>query len=184
MPCTITETELPGVLLIEPTVFKDPRGYFMELYNAGEASHGPLGVQFVQDNLSLSSRGVIRGLHYQYPCAQGKLVQVLRGEVFDVAVDLRRGSPTFKQWMGVALSDQNHRQLFIPQGFAHGFAVLSDTAHFFYKCTDFYAPVHDRGVHYADPDIAIQWPVPAPLVSEKDRSLPQLKDLQPDHLPE
>ena len=184
MSCKIIETELPGLLVIEPMVFEDPRGLFMEIYNASPNSHGPVNKRFVQDNLSSSQRGVIRGMHYQYPSGQAKLVQALQGEVFDVAVDLRRGSPTFKKWVGVTLSDRNHRQLYIPQGFAHGFAVLSDQALFFYKCSDYYAPPCEHGIHYADPVIGIQWPIEAPLISEKDAALPMLKDVPDEHLPD
>ena len=132
----------------------------------------------------LPSRGVIRGMHYQHPSGQAKLVQALQGEVFDVAVDLRRGSPTFKQWVGVTLSERNHRQLYIPEGFAHGFAVLSAKALFFYKCSDYYAPKCEHGIHYADPAIDIQWPIEAPLLSEKDAALPMLKDVPDEHLPD
>ena len=183
MPCNIIETNLSGLLVIEPAVFKDPRGVFMEIYNAKRDAHGSVTPCFVQDNLSSSRQGVIRGLHYQHPSGQGKLVQVLQGEVFDVAVDLRKGSPTFKQWVGVTLSDRNHRQLYIPEGFAHGFAVLSETALFFYKCSDYYKPSCEHGIHYADPEIAIQWPIEDPLVSEKDAALPMLQDVPEPHLP-
>jgi dTDP-4-dehydrorhamnose 3,5-epimerase len=183
MPCNIIETDLPGAVILEPTVYEDPRGFFMETYNAGPDSHGLLNTHFVQDNLSLSQQGVIRGLHYQHPSPQGKLVQVLKGEVFDVAVDLRQGSPTFKKWIGVNLSDSNHRQFYLPEGFAHGFAVLSETALFFYKCSDYYAPACERGVNYADPQIDIHWPVETPLLSEKDAALPMLKDIPADYLP-
>ena len=184
MSCKIIETELPGLLIIEPMVFEDPRGLFMEIYNASPNSHGSIDERFVQDNLSSSQRGVIRGMHYQYPSGQAKLVQALKGEVFDVAVDLRRGSPTFKKWVGVTLSDHNHRQLYIPQGFAHGFAVLSDQALFFYKCSDYYSPQCEHGIHYADPVIDIQWPIEALLISAKDAALPMLKDVPDAHLPD
>lgn len=184
MPCKIIETELPGLLVIEPMVFEDPRGLFMEIFNAGPNSHGPLTAKFVQDNLSSSQQGVIRGMHFQHPSGQAKLVQVLQGEVFDVAVDLRRGSPTFKKWVGVNLSDRNHRQLYIPEGFAHGFAVLSAKALFFYKCSDFYVPQSEHGIHHADPEIDIQWPFENPLQSEKDAALPMLKDIPAEHLPD
>ena len=184
MPCKIIETELPGLLIVEPMVFADPRGLFMEIYNASPHSHGTINDRFVQDNLSSSQRGVVRGMHYQHPSGQAKLVQVLQGEVFDVAVDLRRGSPTFKQWVGVTLSEHNHRQLYIPKGFAHGFAVLSDQALFFYKCSDYYAPKCERGIHYADPAIDIHWPVETPLLSKKDDALPVIADVPDEHLPE
>jgi dTDP-4-dehydrorhamnose 3,5-epimerase len=184
MPCKITETELPGVMLVEPSVFEDSRGYFMELYNGSPDSHGKINTHFLQDNFSSSKRGVIRGLHYQYPSGQAKLVQVLKGEVYDVAVDIRRNSPTFKKWVGFTLSDRNHRQLFIPDGFAHGFAVLSENALFLYKCSAYYAPDHDRGIYYADPEIDIQWPIERPVLSQKDEALPLLMDIAPGHLPD
>lgn len=183
MPFKTIETKLPGLLIIEPAVFEDPRGLFMEVFNAKIDAYGSVTPRFVQDNLSTSRRGVIRGMHYQHPSGQGKLVQVLQGEVYDVAVDLRKGSPTFKQWFGITLSDRNHWQMYIPEGFAHGFAVLSETALFFYKCSDYYAPSCERGIHYADPEIAIQWPIEAPLLSEKDAVLPTLKDVPEAHLP-
>ena len=184
MPCDIFETDLPGVIILEPAVFEDPRGLFMEIYNERPDAHGSICGRFVQDNISSSQAGVIRGLHYQYPSEQGKLVQVLRGKVFDVAVDLRRGSPTFKKWVGVTLSDRNHRQLYIPEGFAHGFAVLDAPVLFYYKCSDYYAPSYEHGVHYADPEINIHWPIEAPLLSAKDAALPLLKDVPTNHLPE
>jgi dTDP-4-dehydrorhamnose 3,5-epimerase len=164
-------TALPGVFLVEPVVFGDARGHFFESYNQRqlEAALGrPL--RFVQDNQSLSARGVLRGLHYQLPQPQGKLVRVLRGEIFDVAVDLRDGSPTLGRWLGERLSGDNRRQLWIPEGFAHGFLVLSAEAEVLYKTTDYYAPEHERCIHWSDPDLGIAWPpagVP-PQVSAKD----------------
>lgn len=175
----ILETPLPGLVLILPRVFEDSRGYFFESYNQKEfAGHG-LDVRFVQDNQSLSEYGVVRGLHFQVaPYSQSKLVRVLEGSVWDVAVDIRRNSPTYKQFYGVELSAENKLQLFIPQGFAHGFAVTSERAVFFYKCDSYYNPESERGIHYLDPDLNIPWPIPAPqiLVSAKDQVLPLLRE--------
>jgi dTDP-4-dehydrorhamnose 3,5-epimerase len=177
----ITKSRLEGVLLIEPDVFGDDRGFFMESYNAKAFAEAGVDVEFVQDNHSRSSRGVLRGLHYQIPPkAQDKLVRVVVGEVFDVAVDLRRGSPTFGQWDGFLISAENKKQVFIPKGFAHGFLVLSETADFLYKCGDYYSPEHERGVIWNDPDIGIEWPFPkdaaSPILSRKDADLPTLKN--------
>ena len=180
----VTETALPGVLIIEPRVFRDERGFFLETYQAER--YAGLGVDrtFVQDNLSFSIRGSLRGLHYQLNRPQAKLVQAVTGVIFDVAVDIRRGSPTFGQWLGVELSEENMRQLFIPEGFAHGFCVMSDTALVAYKCSDFYAAGSEGGVLWSDPDLGIAWPLKEPVLSEKDRCHPCLKDLSPDRLPE
>jgi dTDP-4-dehydrorhamnose 3,5-epimerase len=174
----VTATALPEVLIVEPAVFGDARGFFMESFNqrAFDAAVGA-PVTFVQDNHSRSTRGVLRGLHYQLPPhAQGKLVRVVRGAVYDVAVDLRRGSPRFGQWAGVELSDENHRQLWIPPGFAHGFLVLSDSADFLYKTTAYYAPEAEAAVHWNDPTLAIAWPAleGPPRVSAKDAAAPRL----------
>lgn len=167
----VTQTSLPGVLLLEPPVFGDARGFFFESFNqrSFEAATG-LQVAFVQDNHSKSARGVLRGLHYQIEQAQGKLVRVASGEVFDVAVDLRRSSPAFGQWYGCILSADNHRQLWVPPGFGHGFVVLSESAEFLYKTTDYYAPQHEKCIAWDDPDIGISWPVmtDAPKLSAKD----------------
>lgn len=166
----IIETSIPDVLIIEPKVFGDERGFFYESFNAAafEAATG-LKRQFVQDNHSKSQRGVLRGLHYQLQQPQGKLVRVVRGRVFDVAVDLRRGSPRFGRWAGVELGEEDHRQLWIPPGFAHGFLVLSEAADFLYKTTDYYAPAHERCIAWNDPQIGIDWPLTAaPLLSAKD----------------
>lgn len=179
----VTSTELPEVLLIEPVVHGDARGFFMESFNqrafdAAVGSH----VEFVQDNHSRSARGVLRGLHYQLPPhAQGKLVRVTRGTVFDVAVDVRRSSPRFGRWAGVELSGDNHRQLWIPPGFAHGFLVLSDEADFLYKTTDYYAPECEAAVRWDDPSVAVAWPEAggAPQVSAKDAVAPLLHDSRP-----
>lgn len=179
----VIETRLPGCVVIEPAVFGDERGFFFEGWNA--ARFGQLGLpdRFVQSNLSSSSKGVLRGLHYQWPRPQGKLVSVLEGEVYDVAVDIRRGSPTFGQWEAVVLSAQNKRQFWIPEGFAHGFAVLSDTALFHYLCTDVYVKEADAGVRWNDADIAVDWPVGAPTLSPKDEHAPFLKDIAEERLP-
>ncbi|TSE25632.1 dTDP-4-dehydrorhamnose 3,5-epimerase [Tepidimonas sediminis] len=184
MPCTVTPTAIPGVLLLEPRVFGDERGFFLESFNQRdfEAATGLRGLAFVQDNHSRSRRGVLRGLHYQLPPrAQGKLVRVARGVVWDVAVDIRRDSPTFGRWVGVELSDANHRMLWIPPGLAHGFVVLSDEADFLYKTTDYYAPELERCIRWDDPQLAIEWPLQGlpqgPLLSAKDAAAPGLADL-------
>ena len=178
-----TQTELPGVVLIEPDVFKDNRGYFMETYHREKyASTGIEGV-FVQDNHSHSILGTIRGLHYQLKKPQGKLVYVIKGEIFDVSVDIRRGSPTFGVWAGVNLSEENNRQVFVPRGFAHGFSVLSETADVIYKCTDVYSPGDEYGVLWSDPDIRIDWKIDTPKLSEKDCRNPNLNSIPADFLP-
>lgn len=177
LPC-----DLEGLLLIEPRVFGDARGFFLETWNERRYSEAGIRGPFVQDNLSFSRRGAVRGLHFQNPSAQGKLVYVLQGEVFDVAVDLRRSSPTFGCWYGVTLSADNKRQLYIPPGFAHGFAVVSETALFAYKCTAFYAPEHETTLLWNDPDLAIPWPVEDPVLSEKDRQGLRLRDLPEEKL--
>jgi dTDP-4-dehydrorhamnose 3,5-epimerase len=171
-------TAIDGVLILEPKVHGDSRGFFMESFNA-RAFREATGTdaQFVQDNHSRSSRGVLRGLHYQVVQPQGKLVRVVRGSVFDVAVDIRPGSPTYGRWVGVELTEQNHRQLWVPPGLAHGFLVTSDFADFLYKTTDYYAPQHERAVRWDDPELAIAWPLQgAPLLSAKDAAAPALRD--------
>lgn len=176
----IIPTELPEVLIVEPKVFGDQRGFFYESFNqkAWEEATG-LNPRFVQDNHSRSTKGVLRGLHYQIKQPQGKLVRVVVGEVFDVAVDVRRNSPTFKQWVGVHLSAENKRQLWIPEGFAHGFLVLSEVAEFVYKATDYYAPEHERGIVWDDPELAIEWPLTEdPNISAKDQDAPLLKEAE------
>lgn len=175
MPFTFTPLNIPDVIRIEPRVFADPRGYFLETYKYSDfAAHG-IGEAFVQDNHSRSTRGVLRGLHFQHPPkAQGKLVRAVRGVIFDVAADIRSGSPTFGRWVGEILSDENQRMLYIPPGFAHGFVVLSDIADVTYKVTAEYAPDYDSGIIWHDPTLAIQWPVAAPLISAKDAALPPL----------
>jgi dTDP-4-dehydrorhamnose 3,5-epimerase len=165
----VQATKIPGVLLIAPRVFADSRGFFLETYQSRRYREAGLGGDFVQDNHSHSKRGTLRGLHYQVQHPQGKLVWVVRGEVFDVAVDLRKQSPTFGQWVGVYLNDTNHRQLYIPPGLAHGFCVTSPAADFFYKCTDYYYPEHNRTLLWNDPQVAIPWPVRKPILSESDR---------------
>ena len=183
----IIPTAIADVLLIEPRVFGDARGFFFESFNQ-QAFHAATGtdVHFVQDNHSRSARGVLRGLHYQLPPhAQGKLVRVVRGSVWDVAVDVRRGSPTFGRFEAVELSEENRKQFYVPEGFAHGFRVLTDIADFHYKCTDFYAPGDEYGILWNDPSLAIPWDDPAaPVVSPKDQLLPRLAEVSPDNLPE
>jgi len=184
MSIRISATELPGVLLIEPRVFEDPRGFFLETHHQRKYSEAGLDVQFVQDNHSHSKRNTLRGLHYQRAHPQGKLIYAARGEIFDIAVDLRRSSPTFRKWYGVRLSVENHLQIYIPPGFAHGFCVLSDRADVVYKCTDFYYAEDDLGVLWSDPDIGIQWPISEPLLSAKDIALPALSEISTDRLPD
>lgn len=167
----ITPTALADVLMIEPKVFGDARGFFLESWNQEKFAAAGLHLNFVQDNHSRSAHGILRGLHYQMVRPQGKLVRVTQGEVFDVAVDMRRSSPQFGQWAGVHLSGENHRMLWVPPGFAHGFVVLSKSADFLYKCTDFYLPEHERCIRWDDPDIGITWPLvdgQTPLLSAKD----------------
>ncbi|HLM43347.1 MAG TPA: dTDP-4-dehydrorhamnose 3,5-epimerase [Archangium sp.] len=180
----ISETELPGVLLLEPKRFGDDRGFFMELFHAKRYSEAGIPGPFVQDNFSRSAKGILRGLHFQQPHAQGKLVQVFAGTVYDVAVDIRRGSPTFGKWVGVELSADNRRQLWVPAGFAHGFCVLSESADFHYKCTELYSPASEHGIAWNDPDLGIPWPVKSPLLSPKDSAAPRLKDapVLPDYM--
>lgn len=172
----LVETALPGVLIIEPGVFGDARGFFLESWNSRAFAEAGLALDFVQDNHSRSRRGVLRGLHYQLENPQGKLVRVSLGAVFDVAVDVRRSSPHFGRWVGVELSEDNHRMLWIPPGFAHGFLVLSDSADFLYKCTTHYHAASDRGIRWDDPGIGIAWPDAgtAPLLSGKDAAAPHL----------
>ncbi len=173
----ITDLNLSGVLLVEPDVYTDERGFFLETWRPPRyQQHDFPAVTFVQDNYSRSVQGVLRGLHFQKNFPQGKLVQVTRGRVFDVAVDVRHGSPDFGRWVGHELSEDNHYQLWIPPGFAHGFCVLSELADVAYKCTDYFRPDDDFGIIWSDPDIAIQWPVDNPLLSEKDQHLPSLDE--------
>ena len=176
-----TPTALPGVILVEPAAFADERGHFMETWHHGRYRAAGIDPAFVQSNAAHSRRGVLRGLHYQLGRPQAKLLWVPHGEILDVAVDVRRGSPTFGRWVGEVLSADNRRQLFVPAGFAHGYCVLSETADVVYLCSDFYAPAEERGVRWDDPALAIEWPEQAPLVSAKDRALPLLSaaDLPP-----
>ncbi|WP_226468837.1 dTDP-4-dehydrorhamnose 3,5-epimerase [Luteimonas panaciterrae] len=179
----VIETDLPGCVVLEPQVFGDDRGYFFESFNRDKlAAHG-LTPSFVQGNVSRSARGVLRGLHYQWPKPQGKYVSVLEGEVWDVAVDIRRGSPTFGKWTAVVLSGENRRHFWIPEGFAHGFAVLSEYATFTYLCTETYDRDADAGVRWNDAQLAIDWPVAEPLLSEKDTRAPLLVDVPEARLP-
>jgi len=179
----VTPTTVPGVLLIEPEVLGDSRGYFVETWQKDRYCEAGLPASFVQDNLSFSRRGVLRGLHLQHPNGQAKLVTVLDGEVFDVAVDVRAGSPHFGRWTSVVLSGANMRQIYLPEGFAHGFCVTSETALFMYKCTGVYSPQSELGVAYDDPDLSIVWPVDRPTVSPKDQRHPRLRDIDPVRLP-
>ena len=170
-------TELPEVILVEPEVHRDQRGFFLETYHAHKYAEGGIPGPFVQDNHSRSVKGTLRGLHAQRRHPQGKLVRAVDGEMFDVAVDIRRGSPTFGRWVGVRLSGENFRQLYVPPGFAHGFCVLSAQVHVEYKCTDFYHAEDEIGIAWDDPEIGIAWPLAEPIISAKDRSLPRLRDL-------
>ncbi len=173
----ITDTVLPGVLIIEPTVFGDHRGFFLETFQTERYREAGIDLPFVQDNHSRSQRGVLRGLHLQRSRPQGKLVSVSRGSVYDVAVDIDPASPTCGQYVGVELSDDNHCQLWIPPGYAHGFCVLSDVADFQYKCTDFYYPDDETGLLWNDSDVSVPWPIATPKLSEKDQKLPTLRQL-------
>ena len=179
----VTPTAIPDVLLVEPKVFGDARGYFFEAYSAQRYAEAGIRATFVQDNVSFSQRGVLRGLHYQHPHGQGKLVGVLTGEVFDVAVDVRRGSPTFGRWVGECLSSENQRQLYIPPGFAHGFLVTSDDALFVYKCTEYYRPESERSIRWDDPRIGIDWPIDGPVLSMKDNVAVTLDAMPDEFLP-
>ncbi len=175
----VIKCDIDGLCVIEPSVFGDNRGYFMETYNKNDFHEEGLDMVFVQDNQSMSTKGVLRGLHFQKQFPQGKLVRVVRGAVFDVAVDLRTGSETYGKWFGVELSADNKKQFYIPEGFAHGFYVLSDEAEFVYKCTDFYHPGDEGGILWNDPDIGIDWPIPEgsePILSEKDKKWSGIKN--------
>lgn len=178
----VTRNHLDGLLLIEPRVFGDARGFFFETWHRQRYRDLGIDADFVQDNLSFSRRGILRGLHYQKPASQGKLVMVLQGEVFDVAVDLRRKSSTFGQWHGVTLSAENKHQFYIPPGFAHGFIVVSETALFHYKCTELYSPKDEQAIRWNDPDLKICWPIAEPILSAKDAQAPFLKDISTDLL--
>jgi dTDP-4-dehydrorhamnose 3,5-epimerase len=179
----IIETAIPEVKIIEPKVFGDSRGFFLESYHAKRYAEAGIHGTFVQDNHSRSAKNVLRGLHFQLKHAQGKLVRITEGEVFDVAVDIRHGSPTFGKWVGDVLSGENHRQLWVPPGFAHGFCVLSDTADFLYKCTDYYYPEDEGSIIWNDTDLGIEWPLENPVLSEKDANAPKLADIAENDLP-
>lgn len=172
----VIETLLPGVLILEPKVWADSRGFFMETYHAERFRQIGIDLPFVQDNHSRSARGVLRGLHFQEPNSQGKLIRCTSGALFDVAVDVRRGSPNFGKWFGLELSAENRRMLWVPPGFAHGFCAVSDVADLVYKCTDFYNPESDRSILWNDPDLGIEWPIASPLLSPKDAAAPRLKE--------
>jgi len=178
----VVSCDIPGLLVIEPKVFGDDRGFFFESWHRERYRQAGLSLDFVQDNLSFSRRGTLRGLHFQNPNAQGKLVQVLQGEVFDVALDLRRSSPTFGKWHAVNLSAERKQQFYIPPGFAHGFVVLSETALFFYKCTEAYSPKDEMTILWNDPDLGIAWPVRDPLLSPKDAQGLPLRQAPPERL--
>lgn len=180
----IITTNLPGVIVFEPKVFGDKRGFFLETFRADVLQDAGINAQFVQDNHSRSSKGVLRGLHYQMNQTQGKLVRVATGAVFDVAVDVRHGSPTFGQWYGAQLDEDNMRMMYVPPGYAHGFVVLSDTTDFIYKCTNYYHPESEQGIAWDDPDIGIGWPVTEIALSDKDKNNPLLKNQTPDKLPD
>ena len=179
----IITTSIAGILIIEPKTFQDKRGFFMETYNRNRYNVSGINATFVQDNLSRSLKNTLRGLHFQIKHPQAKLIQVISGEIFDVAVDLRPGSATFGKWTGIHLSDENRRQVFIPEGFAHGFCVLSEFALFYYKCSDFYAPDDEGGIIWSDPDIGIEWPIINPIISEKDKQYHKLSGLTAEQLP-
>ena len=179
----IIETVLPGCVVIEPDVFGDARGFFYESYNAQKYKEAGFELNFVQSNVSRSAHGVLRGLHYQFPNPQGKLVSVVEGEVYDVAVDIRVGSPTFGRWTAAVLSSHNKRHFWVPEGFAHGFAVLSEFATFSYQCTALYDRAADAGIRWNDGDIGVDWPLGAPQLSEKDEKAPFLRDIPREKLP-
>ena len=177
----VTKAPIEGLYIIEPTKHGDSRGYFVETYNKRDMAESGFDIEFVQDNQSMSTKGVLRGLHFQKQYSQSKLVRCIRGEVFDVAVDLREGSPTFGKWTGIRLSAENKKQFWIPEGFGHGFVVLSDTAEFLYLTSDFYAPEHERAIVWNDPDLAVDWPLPpgaSPLLSAKDQQAPRFREAE------
>ncbi len=178
-----TKTAFPDVFLIEPDVFKDTRGFFMETYNQRKYAEAGIDQVFVQDNYSHSKYGILRGLHYQLKNAQGKMVFVITGEIFDIVVDIRIGSPRFGQWFGTHLSAENRRQIFVPEGYAHGFIVLSESVDVIYKCTDFYTPGDEYGIFWADPTIGIDCPIKNPVLSDKDSKNPKLREIPEELLP-
>lgn len=178
MPFSFVNTPLPGVVIIEPRVFNDERGFFLESYKKSDFIKNGISTEFLQDNHSLSSKNILRGLHFQNPpFEQAKLVRAVKGAVWDVAVDIRKDSPYFKKWFGLELSDENKKMLYIPEGFAHGFLALTDEVHLLYKCSNEYSAKHDAGIIWNDPDIGIKWPADNPVLSEKDRELPLLRDI-------
>ena len=179
----VTPTNLKGVVIVEPDVYGDHRGFFLESYQQQRYQETGIDVPFVQDNISFSLRHTLRGLHYQYPKCQAKLVQALQGKIYDVAVDIRRGSPTFGQWTAAVLTSENHRQLFIPEGFAHGYCVLSETAQCLYKCSEYYSPRDEGGIRWDDSQLEIEWPIDDPVLSERDQGLACLDAMDPDRLP-
>lgn len=183
MAFKISQTKIPEVLVVKPEVFGDSRGFFLETYHYKKYSENGLKKTFVQDNHSRSSRGILRGLHYQLNTPQAKLVYAATGEILDVAVDIRKGSPAFGKWVGIILSEENRFQLYVPEGFAHGFCVLSETADVIYKCSELYSPEDDRGINWSDENININWPTKDPLLSNKDKNLPMLKDIPETSLP-
>jgi dTDP-4-dehydrorhamnose 3,5-epimerase len=180
----IIKTPLPGVLILEPKLHGDSRGFFLETYREDTLKEAGINERFIQDNHSRSTRGILRGLHYQLIQPQGKLVRVAQGAVFDVAVDVRKGSPTFGQWTGATLDEESMRMMYIPPGFAHGFLVLSDIADFIYKCTDYYHPESEQGILWDDPDIGIEWPITDIQLSERDSNNPRLQDQPEERLPQ
>jgi len=183
MPFKISQTKIPEVLVVEPEVFGDSRGFFLETYHSKKYVGKGIKKSFVQDNHSRSSRGTLRGLHYQLKTPQAKLVYAATGEILDVAVDIRKSSPTFGKWVGIILSEENHFQLYVPEGFAHGFCVLSETADVIYKCSALYSPGDDMGVNWSDESININWPTKTPLLSDKDKNLTMLKEIPETLLP-
>lgn len=178
MPFIFEKTDIPDVLVIAPKVFEDERGFFTELYKEKDFFDAGIKEKFIQENLSYSKKNVLRGLHFQIsPFSQAKIIRVAQGEVFDVAVDIRENSPTFKKWIGIILSKDNKKMIYIPEGFAHGFCVLSDSAEIIYKCSNPYSPKHERGIIWNDSDLAIKWPIENPILSSRDANWPNLKNL-------
>jgi dTDP-4-dehydrorhamnose 3,5-epimerase len=183
MALEFMKTSLPDIIMVNPGIYKDPRGFLMEIFHQEKYAENGIHQAFVQDNYSHSKKDTIRGLHYQLKNPQGKLVCVIAGEIFDVVVDIRRGSPTFEQWLGVILSAENRHQIYIPEGFAHGFCVMSETADVIYKCTDFYKPDDNFGILWSDRSLGINWPVKEPILSEKDIQSPGLDEIPEERLP-
>jgi len=184
MALQVIPQAIPEVKLVIPDVFGDTRGFFQETFQAEKYKAAGITVSFIQDNWSHSSKGTLRGLHYQLSNPQDKLVWAVRGEIYDVAVDIRRGSPTFGKWVSAILSAENHHQFFVPAGFAHGFCVMSEEADFMYKCSDYYSPKHEKGIFWSDPALNIPWPVTNPILSKRDSVLPRLADMKAEDLPD